>query len=444
MAALLVNGFELNSVTNGMEMFLVGVAPSISTSTTKESPYSLLVNTASSGYARSEFLHAASTNNIYIKFDCYFSALAIDAGASNQAPFAVVLDATGNRLFKLSIDEDEKVQAYASFASGEGEIGTATTVSTGQWYSFRIELRYNTTTGTKVDAYIDDTKFVDDVVTGVAGGTANQNAAIHLAYGLVGGLGVTTFTTYFDNLIVKDSTGSYNNSLPHKNERVAHYLPAAGGQAPSTDKRWQQGLGGTSSGDATNYTWVDENPPDDGAGNDFLRRNATNGANDWLDFFKGTFNSGTSPISATSTVTSISLGARVGSNSDTADPSRTMRAVFQCDDNDFSETSEPGNGAWSNEILCDSNYSTKYITNSDWDDSEDGEPGKNPIFMDVRPDTGVAFSASDLTTYQFGMWADGNSGTQIRYCAMWMAVTWYDADPDTGRPHFLGLLGVGT
>ena len=229
MARLWGSGFELQSVTSGVEWDTATGSPTISTAVKRSGGASLRTNpTATTAFLKHQYRTSAA-GVIFARFYLNIAS----APSSGSTRICVLQD---NSLSMPSIrltsarrlqlwDEDTVVQKGSD----------SSVLSTSTWY--RIELSYNAGT---IDAYLDGTQF--------ATGTMYAGAWINSI-----SLGCVTSTTadlYFDDLAINDNVGTVQNSLPGAGS-IVHVKPDSVGDANG----WSVGAGGTA-GTANNFTRV--------------------------------------------------------------------------------------------------------------------------------------------------------------------------------------------
>lgn len=242
MARIWSCGFELNSVTAGVELSNSPSNTTISSSTVKSGTYALRVNpTASTGQSIYTYKSVDTQGSFFYRF--YFR-IATAPGATTEV-FATRSESALFRVVGFRLTSSRTLELYNFEDSAQvGSASSALALNT--WY--RVELSVNTTTlaSTTLDALVDGVSF--------ASGTVNlANAQSHIQFGVIS----TSVTTdlFFDDLAVNDSTGSFQNSWPGEG-KIIHLTPNAD---------YAHGFlkSGGGAGDATNYQELDEITPDD-------------------------------------------------------------------------------------------------------------------------------------------------------------------------------------
>ena len=275
MARILTNGFELNSMTQGMEWFGSHHTGSIVTSTVNNSTYAYRNNPSAASQRTQMGFPTTGIKTAYARFHYY----AVTAPAANSQIFAFT---------------DSSLLSYLTLIRGTGsgikvmnsantQVGSSYALSTGQWYLIEVGIFSNSTTGT-IDVKVDGSTIVS--VTG-----ENTNGADIRGIAL-GASAALTHEYYIDNLAVNDTSGSYQNSWVGPGYVICLRPNAAGDSTNYT-------RGGTDSG--TNYGQVDEVTPNDIT--DYVVSSTTN----HIDMY----NVGASGIGSGDTVNVVHVGYRI-------------------------------------------------------------------------------------------------------------------------------------
>lgn len=250
MARLFTSGFELNSLTAGME-WDAAVGVTISSTTVRSGGFAGRVSSLISGTNqrfRCQFKAAGNNGPFYFRF--YFRAATFPS-AENRI-FALSSSATtGTGVAALiTVDNSGALRLYDNI----GSIGSASSaLSTGTWYRIEVLFDRTASAGSQVlRALIDGVQFAgatnrtlgNSILDAYYGGNLNSEAQ-------------TTGDWFFDDIAINDSAGSNQNGFPGSG-KVIHLKPNAAGDANSFAVQ----VGGTA-GSANNYTRVNEVPPDD-------------------------------------------------------------------------------------------------------------------------------------------------------------------------------------
>ena len=245
MARLWSSGFELNSVTSGVEWTnSVSINPTIQGTTVRSGTYAAQITSLTSGDATGlyYYFNATGTNIAYSRFYLNVNAAPsadnliclFDSGAGViSTPGAIKL--TSTRTLKLFDDAGNQV----------GSASSALTADT--WYRIEIGLDMSGDAGTHVlVAKIDGTTFASTTT----GSFGNNVSSLCLGGNLLMEA-QTTGNWFFDDVAINDSAGSFQNSYPGEGE-IIHLRPNAVGD----NSDWTPTAG-------DNYTNVDEVTPDD-------------------------------------------------------------------------------------------------------------------------------------------------------------------------------------
>jgi hypothetical protein len=236
MARLYSSGFELNSLTNNVEVNgWLGTGNSISSTIKRSGKYSFRTN-PSGDYGRADIYYKTQGNQgaYYIRFHLYIASV-------TTLTKLLQTDMKKSMGVGIWLTADRKLQLWN--IEDATQIGSDSDVlETGGWY--RIEMKYDDTTlsNTSVEAKIDGITF--------ASGTADITTEnIYIMLGAV--TSPTTCDMYIDDIAINDDSGSYQNSWPGDG-RIIHLKPLADGEVSS----WESTPG-------PDYTCVQETTPDD-------------------------------------------------------------------------------------------------------------------------------------------------------------------------------------
>lgn len=248
MARLWSSGFELNSLTAGMEFLGSSGSPSIQSTTKRSGSYALQISSLSSGVRKHVQLPlyagvANTSGPYYVRFYLY----------------VVTLPSADNRIYVLSNSSGFNMRAAVTLSSTgtlqladeDGNIGSpSSALSTNTWYM--IEMLFDTFAAAGshvVKARLNGVEFAAATNRSISSGIATMFAGGNLALEAQ-----TQGEWYFDDIAVNDSTGSFQNSYPDSG-KVIHLRPSAAGDSAGWVRQ------GTDSG--ANWSQVSEVTPDD-------------------------------------------------------------------------------------------------------------------------------------------------------------------------------------
>ena len=238
MARIYTNGFELNSLTNGVERFGSSAQGSISSTTVRNSTYSWRCNPSAAAMAVNFGLNAgAGTKTVFIRFDFY---------AVTMPPAdALVFLLTQNDLTTTMMRLRGTGSGRKAMNSANTQVGSNIALSTNTWYRIEVKCFSNATTGT-IDVLVDGVSAVANTGLNTQGGDIN---------GIQFGSGAATTSEYFiDNVAINDTSGSSQTSYPGEGYVICLRPNAAGDNADFT-------RGGADSG--ANWSQCDETTPND-------------------------------------------------------------------------------------------------------------------------------------------------------------------------------------
>ena len=303
MARLMTSGFELNSITAGVEFVATNGTPTISTTTIRTGTFAGRCSSLSSGTAKNfrlQFLTVAGTGDgpYYVR---QYLNIATLPSAENRI-ISGRDSIAGVDYMYITLDNTGVLRLYDSV----GVIGSASaTLSTGVWYRIEWSFTQGGVGTGSVEAKIDGTAFASSTTRT----NANGPDLVRLG-GNLGGEAQTTGDWFFDDVAANDSSGSFQTSYPGDG-KVIHVLPDAAGDS----NQWLKTAGGA--GTSTNFQEVDEVTPDDAT-----TMVKTTTLND-IDMY----NCAASGIGAGDIVNVVSVGMRY--NNDTADTVGAFRVRLE-------------------------------------------------------------------------------------------------------------------
>jgi RHS repeat-associated protein len=375
-ARLWSSGFELQSLSAGMEWDTVTGSPSISTATKRSGAATLRCAPSASTAFVTKQIASNDTNQtffyrFYVRIDTAPAALSTIFKLGGLGDFAIKLNT--NRTFEVW-DEDNSQQLGSDSAA----------LGTGTWH--RVEIKLTTTVSTdsieQVVVKLDGTEFVN--VSGLE--TVDvRDIDFDESFNL-GCVSAMTADLFFDDVAVNDPSGSIQNSYPGAGS-IVHIYPNAAGDTV-------QGNSGPTTGQ-TAYQMVDEKPSSNNA-TDYWEL-VTN--NDTL--FVNVESSSAAGIASGDTVTLIQAGVR-----------------------HVAETASSGSlqpkikSASSGTISSGTTFTHNDIT---WKTNGDSLPQNYALTSYIDPTTGVAWTptgTNSLDNMQIGISAPDASPD------MWVSALW--------------------
>jgi hypothetical protein len=232
-------GFELNSTSTGMEFTTSSGTISLQTGTVRTGTYALRANpTASTGFVR---WHAFATDQAIVGYQRFYLNIAtLPSTASSICRF---LDTTNASTGAIRLSTTGTLQLLNAAGTQIGS--SSATLSTGTWYM--VELKTDATGAGALDARLDGSSFA-------SGANSAQGNWSRVLIGVIGSNATTDLA--FDDWAVNDASGSAQNSWPGSG-KILHLLPNGDGDAHA----WGNTANGA--GASTNYTLVNEVPPND-------------------------------------------------------------------------------------------------------------------------------------------------------------------------------------
>lgn len=394
MARLWHSGFELQSVTAGVEFDTITGSPTINTSIVRSGAASLRCNpTAATAYVQHDY--ADSTT---IKFARVYVYIA--SAPSAITDILMLGDNANSYVARIRMNTNRTLELWSDSAQ-VGSDSSALDLDT--WY--RIELSYDDANADAVVARIDGTNFA----TGT-GGNNGGNGRFRL--------GVCTAVTadlYFDDFAVNDSASGGSQTTFPGDGKIIHLRPNAAGDANAMTP-----VNGGTAGAANNFTRVDEITPDDITSYNQSNVTATGLTDD--------YNIDDTPVAigASDTINVVSVGMRFAKNSSlTPNGSLTLR---------IKKTS--GGTVSSSSVI--NATSTTYFTNAI------AAPRVYRLTLYTDPD-GASWTKSTLDSAQIGATGiAGAAGSQPRLSTEWLLVDWTpSAGGDTVSQSFRMMQGMG-
>lgn len=387
MARLAQCGFELNSLTAGVEVDSIGIPAAISLSTTvvRSGVYSAKFNPTAQA-PRLDFFLKSSNQSAGMYARIYLRVDVLDASTAMRV--MSVLNVAGTAGVSVRLSTAGGFQLYKSDGTQLGS--DSAPITTGRWY--RVELKNDSTSATGVI----EARFFDCGTSGVDPGGAGTTIASgnNSAQGTWGRLRVgnsaisNTATYYVDDFAVNDSTGGSQNTWCGSG-KIIHLRPDAAGDANG----FLVNVGGTA-GAANNFTRVNESPPDDATS---YNASAALNAEDL-------FNCGASGIGSGDTVNVVAVGIRLA-DLVSADATAAIKAEI--------EKTTGGTKTQSAAIVANS---TSFVSNP-------GQAGaSDPVIVTYTDPDGAAWTQTTLDSLQAGYIETIANVQAIAVTALWVSV----------------------
>jgi hypothetical protein len=385
-ARLFSTGFELNSLTANVEFTNTAGTLSIVTSPSpvRSGTYALRANPAAATGIVTRAIYGADQNIVgYVRLYLYIASLP----GGNDAIIRFSTTANTNRA-GIRLTSGGVLQLINSSSVQVGSDSSA--LSTGQWYMIELRIDATTNPGT-VEARLNGQVF--------ASGSNNiQGSWARIQFGSM--TAAMTADLYFDDIVVNDTTGSFQNTYPGPG-RILHLYPTGAGD----QTQWT--IGGSTPA-ATNWQSVNEVTPDNAV---TLVSSNTLSQEDWYDV--------ASPaIGAGDVINVVQVGGRFNNN--TADAVTAF--VFQL------MKASGGTVAQSASIIPNTTSMTTNSAAADY---------SFPITLYRDPDS-INWSKVTLDTMQIGQRITAGGTNNIQVTTIWVVV---DYTPST--PMTLPLMGVG-
>lgn len=402
MARLWSCGFELNSLTNNVEVGTVMGAPTISTTTVRSGTYAMRISSLSSGVAmgfRLNFATAAGNGP-------YFFRVYLRIATLPSAEMTIIqlndTDATTTPVVRITLDNSGLLALFDE----DGQIGSdSSALSTNTWYRIEIEVDRTPAAGSQVvRARIDGTEF--------AGSATRDLSAGFLTYNVGGNLNSEAQTVgdwFYDDLAVNDNTGSFQTTYPGEGE-IIHLRPNAAGD----NNAWTRG--GTDSG--ANWSQTSEVTPNDAT--DYVESNTSGQIDDY------NLDATPAALESTDTINVVQVGCRAAvSDATGADPDFVLRIKDSSGGTVEESTSLDVNSVtWASPVpLPNTPARLSKLT-----------------LYDLPGASTTAWTKATLDTAQIGIRESVADAHFARVSTIWLLV---DHKPGPTHPKTLSLLGVG-
>ncbi|MCX5643647.1 MAG: ankyrin repeat domain-containing protein [Phycisphaerae bacterium] len=246
------SGFELNSLTNGVEFAVpVPTGLSISSSTVRSGSYSLRQNSLTAGYIEHQWLAANADAHVFIRF--YFRVAAVP---SVTARVLDIVDTSGATRASLRLTSTGTLQLFNAAA----QVGPdSSALVKDLWHCVEMEFQSLNAAGYDVlQARLDGTSFAASLKE-----TLGTVAKLRLGSTVAITGGTPDF--HFDDVAINDQNGVGENEFPGLGKIVV-LMPNAAGDSASGESGPTPGKAG--------WEMVNEVPPDDASG--YWRLTGTN------------------------------------------------------------------------------------------------------------------------------------------------------------------------
>lgn len=387
MARLWSCGFELQSVTAGVEFSSAGLATgAINTTTKRSGAASLRLNPSSQfDWFGHVFKESPSTSAAIARIAVRFATL-----PTSGNPEIIGFWSAGSALRRAYIrlnTSNNKLQLYSSM-SGTQVGSDSDAITTGVWYILEIWATGDSTNAT-LKARLDGTEF--------ASSSTETSGTFDACY-IGAAAAAATYDMYIDDWAINDTTGSSQNGYPGDGY-IVHLKPNAAGD----NNAWAKSSG--SAGDSSNYQDVDETTPDDAT--TYLKRTSGRPIDDY-----NVEDSSTAGIGSSDTITLVQVGVRVAASSSIASIHRQLTYRIK------------GQSGGTVIEQIDNNCNTT-IYRTHWNTI----PRNYRLTAYVNPQTSTAWTPSTLDSMQIGIQPDTSSTVEVRVSTMWALVEYV---PSTG------------
>lgn len=214
-------GFELQSVTSGMEWSITNNFPTISTAIKRSGAASLRINPNDDNKIYHIFAAPAPTADHYFRFYLYIAA----APTGNERTIFHLLDIYNyGSTLSLKLNADRTLELWDEDDLNLVQIGSdSPALSLNTWYRIELSWVYS---GAVATAYIDGVSFASG--SGI-GGLYVQPTHVYL------GAHVTdaTLDLYFDDVAINDNSGTVQTGLLGAGS-IVHLYPNAAGDIDET------------------------------------------------------------------------------------------------------------------------------------------------------------------------------------------------------------------
>lgn len=389
MSRVFTSGFELNSITDGMEFTTNNATVQIVTTNPRSGTYHGRVSGASNGFWRQNAWTSDQQNTGYI-------GVAICIHAAVNATTQLVRWSTVANALSCNISLTSSNTLVLLKANGT-QVGSASAaLSLDTWYYIELKSTYNiSAAATTIEGRLNGSIFA-------TGANSSTSVYARALIGIITGT-QTTADVYFDDWKINDNQGGSETSYPGDGKVILLSPNAAG-----DNNAWLDTGGGA--GSSNNYQLVDEKPPTDAT--DFVNSVTLNAE----DFY----NVAASGLSAGDTISLVQVGFRFNNN--TADAVTAFRAEIK--------------KASAGTILQSASIIPNSIT---WRTNSTAAPDVYALTAYTDPDA-AAWTSTTLDSMQIGVKLTAAGTNRVQVSAMWAYVDYIPGaapSPSTTTPAFL-------
>lgn len=378
MARIITCGWELQSTASGVELEDIGTAPAIETTIVRSGAAAMRANAS----AESHFgLYSSGTSVIflqsYVRFETFPSVTLTFLRLRNGTSAKIGIKCTAAGVLQLFNEEDST------------QIGSdSSAISTGTWYRIALGCDPTTLSSTSVEARA----YVDTAGASTfwnPSGTANLAAVPNTFYIGAAVSGGVTVDIVYDDFVINDNSGSFQNTWPPEN-KIIILRPNGNGD----NSQWT----GSDGNSTDNYLLVDETPPDDVT--TYVASNTLDQIDDYnLDATPAALGSG-------DTINCVQVGWRAAASAATST------------DPDFVVRIKSDTGATVEESSAVDMSTTTYTTNALFG----AVKGYALTLYDLPGGSTTAWTKATLDTAQIGVREAATDADSVRLTALWLTV----------------------
>jgi RHS repeat-associated protein len=391
---LFTSGFELDSVTAGVEWATLNNNGTIRNSTThtRTGVYALEVTAPTANVATTvgyTFANTAGNGPYYARFYLYIASM--PTGADDEiASFKNLANSTTEAFLRLQTNG----QVALINSNGGATIGSASAaLNTGQWY--RVEMKFDKTGGAgastlewKLDGVVQATASNLTLGAGVL--------AFHVGTNTAGGA-TTGVDLYYDDVAINDGSGGSQNNYPNAGNEIL-YVPKAAGD--SNTMHTSTGATGTSN----NFSSTKEVPPDDATS--FLQGTTTAAG---TDYYTTGATSTSITLPANSTAQVVQVYSRYTGGSSSANSTFKMQL-------------KNASGGTASTSVGITPSSTTWLTSS-----------TTAPFVFYTDPTGATWTNTNLATFQIGEQISGANTNAAKVSSVWAYIDYSTATSSSSR-----------
>lgn len=395
MARLFTSGFELNSLTAGIEFTNRNLAtsPIVIQSTIKNSGTYALKAPGGTNLGQNSVYYTFSSSNTtgvwFAKTDFYS-----EGTPPVNTLILMIADSTGSQIAAIRYKTNGDI---ALLDNGLTERAT-TTLTASAWHTIELKLDNTPASGSRiVEGRLDGSSFGS-----YSSSTAGTASRLYIGTNLNNGAGYTTSNSYyFDNIALNDDTGSFQNSWVGEELLAFNTVTGAGDNT---------GMSGS-------YANVDDIPPNDAT--DYISSATLNATSDFV--------LGNMGLSSTDTINVVSMAFRaIGTNA-----TSSLNAIV------VGRIKASSGGTVEEGAAFQGN-------NSVWVTTGVGAIGSRFVLYDLPGASTTAWSASDLdgSHAQVGIRVSTGNISATRVTSIWVYVG-YTPGASTAISNKMNMLGVG-